>query len=249
VYRLQLSMAEDGLRASHEDRDRVVDVLRVAAGDGRLSAEELDQRVELALTARTYGELTALVGDLPNAQPGVATAPKPKDVLRIDRFGANARRDGHWVLPQRIEVRVTGGNVTLDFTEAIITLPSLQINAVVAGGNLIMITKPGVVVDTDEVMIAGGNVKARERRDAEAPVLLRVEVTGKVVGGNIIVRMPRSPRPRRRTFLRWFRRGRDNTAITAQLSVACAGRSRVGESRSAKHHVWRGPSMLCRGDR
>lgn len=220
-----LSMAEDGLRASHEDRDRVVDVLRVAAGDGRLSAEELDQRIELALTARTYGELSALVADLPTAQPGVAAAPKPKDVLRIDRFGGNARRDGRWVLPQRIEVRVTGGNVTLDFTEAIITLPSLQISAVVAGGNLIVITKPGVVVDTDEVMVAGGNVKARERRDAEVPVLLRVEVTGKVVGGSIIVRMPR---PSRRTFLQWFRRERDSTAITARLSIACAGPVSLG---------------------
>jgi hypothetical protein len=211
-----LSMAEDGLRASHEDRDRVVEVLRVAAGDGRLSAEELDQRIERALTARTYGELSALVADLPAAEPGVTAAPKPKDVLRIDRFGASARRDGRWVLPQRIEVRVTGGNVTLDFTEAIITLPSLQISAVVAGGNLIVITKPGVVVDTDEVIVAGGNVKARERRDAEVPVLLRVEVTGKVVGGSIIVRMPRSSR---RTFSRWFRRERDSTAITARLSV------------------------------
>jgi hypothetical protein len=212
-----LCMAEDGLRASHEDRDRVVDVLRVAAGDGRLSAEELDQRIELALTARTYGELSALVADLPTGQPGAAAAPKPKDVLRIDRFGSNARRDGRWVLPQRIEVRVTGGNVTLDFTEAVITLPSLQISAVVAGGNLIVITKPGVVVDTDEVMVAGGNVKARERRGAEVPVLLRVEITGKVVGGNIIVRMPR---PSRRTFSQWLRRERGSTAITARLSTA-----------------------------
>ena len=77
-------MAEDGLRASHEDRDRVIDVLHVAAGDGRLSAEELDQRIELALMARTYGELSALVADLPTVQPGVAAA--PKDVLRIDRW-------------------------------------------------------------------------------------------------------------------------------------------------------------------
>ena len=45
------------LRASHEDRDRVVDVLRAAAGDGRLSAGELDARLESALTARTLGEL------------------------------------------------------------------------------------------------------------------------------------------------------------------------------------------------
>ncbi len=50
----------DRLRASHEDRDRVIEVLRVAAGDGRLTAEELDERVASAFSARTYGELAAL---------------------------------------------------------------------------------------------------------------------------------------------------------------------------------------------
>ena len=53
------------LRASHQDRDRVVDVLRVAAGDGRLDAEELDMRLESALSARTLGELAELTADLP----------------------------------------------------------------------------------------------------------------------------------------------------------------------------------------
>jgi hypothetical protein len=43
------------LRASHADRDRVVDALRIAGGDGRLSAEELETRLESALSARTLG--------------------------------------------------------------------------------------------------------------------------------------------------------------------------------------------------
>jgi hypothetical protein len=106
------------VRASHEDRDRFVEVLRVAAGDGRLTAEELDERLEVALTARTYGELAALTTDLPVA-PGFAMdgpAPKPKDVVHIDCHSGNVKRDGHWVVPQRLEVRVTSGNVTLDFT-------------------------------------------------------------------------------------------------------------------------------------
>ena len=41
------------LRAPHADRDRVVEMLRIAAGDGGLSAEELDIRLESALSART----------------------------------------------------------------------------------------------------------------------------------------------------------------------------------------------------
>ena len=42
-----------GLRASHVDRDRVVELLRVAAGDGRLTAEELDGRLEAALDRKS----------------------------------------------------------------------------------------------------------------------------------------------------------------------------------------------------
>ena len=68
--------ARRDLRASHEDRDRIVEVLQTSAGDGRLSLEELDERVEAALTARTYGELEALVLDLP-AAPGAAAAVPP----------------------------------------------------------------------------------------------------------------------------------------------------------------------------
>lgn len=62
------------LRASHADRDRAVDVLRVAAGDGRLTAAELDERLEAALSARTVSELTALTADLPpvSVSAGVA---------------------------------------------------------------------------------------------------------------------------------------------------------------------------------
>jgi hypothetical protein len=210
-------MTDDGLRASHEDRDRVVETLRVAAGDGRLSAEELDERVERALTAQTYGELSALVVDLPGAQSGVAATAKPKDVLRIDRYGASARRDGRWTVPRRVEVNVTGGGVTLDFTEAIITLPSLQVNAALMGGNLTLITRPGIVVDTDEVALVGSNVKAREHPGTQVPVLLRVEVSGQVTGGSIIVRPPRRPR---RTFWQWLRRQRPRPAITARLSRA-----------------------------
>jgi hypothetical protein len=69
-----------GLRASHADRDRVVDMLRIAGGDGRLSAEELDTRLESALSARTLGELAELAADLPTAP-----AARGKDVLVVDQ--------------------------------------------------------------------------------------------------------------------------------------------------------------------
>jgi Domain of unknown function (DUF1707) len=55
----------DSLRASDADREAVVDRLREAAGEGRLEPDELEQRVEGALRARSYGDLAELVVDLP----------------------------------------------------------------------------------------------------------------------------------------------------------------------------------------
>ena len=53
------------LRASDSDREEVAERLRVAAGEGRLDVGELEQRLDVAFHARTYGELDRLVVDLP----------------------------------------------------------------------------------------------------------------------------------------------------------------------------------------
>jgi hypothetical protein len=194
--------SQAGLRASHEDRDRVVEVLRVAAGDGRLTAEELDERLEAALTARTCDELAALTTDLPaipDSAPG-ASVPEPKDLARIDCHGSSVKRDGRWLVPQRMEVRVTGGSVTLDFTEAVILQPSLLIDADVSESRLTLVTQPGVVVDTEEVAAERSYVKVRAHGGPEVPIILRIQVSGKVSGGHITARPPR------RTFWPWLRR-------------------------------------------
>jgi Domain of unknown function (DUF1707) len=192
--------SQAGLRASHVDRDRVVERLRVAAGDGQLTAEELDERLEAALTARTYGELAALTTDLPDVPDSAPGTPvlEPKDLARIDCHGSSVKRDGRWLVPRRMEVRVTGGSVTLDFTEAVISQPSLLIDAEVSESRLMLVTKPGVVVDTDEVAAEGSYVKVRAHRGLEVPVILRIQVSGKVSGGHITARPPRRtlwPRP------------------------------------------------------
>jgi hypothetical protein len=54
-----------GMLASAADRERVLDVLKAAYGDGRLSKEEFDLRSSQVLAARHYGDLARIVGDLP----------------------------------------------------------------------------------------------------------------------------------------------------------------------------------------
>ena len=193
--------AQPELRASHEDRDRAVEILRVAAGDGRLTAAELDERVEAALTARTSGELAALTADLPAvpSQPD-SIAAQAKDIVRLDYQGGNATRRGQWVVPARMEIRAVGGTVKLDFTNAVITQSTLRIQAYVRGGSLVLVTKPGIEVDADGITVRGGTVKIRPRNGWKEPVHLTVEVSGENRGGHVTARPPR------RTFRQWLLR-------------------------------------------
>jgi hypothetical protein len=57
------------IRASDSDRDEVAERLRLATVEGRLSADELEARLEALHTSRTYGELDVLVADLPASSP------------------------------------------------------------------------------------------------------------------------------------------------------------------------------------
>jgi hypothetical protein len=218
---LPATVAGEELRASHADRDQVVEVLRVAAGDGRLSAEELDDRLERALTARTYAELAALTADLP-ATPGAAVVPPgaasatPKDLARIHVRGSSVRRDGRWVVPKELDVKVRGGGVTLDFTEAVITQPLLRITAEVRGGGLRLITRPGIVVDADDISVHGGAVTLPEPPGPGVPVYLRIEIAGLVHGAGITAGPPPPPRRPRRTFWQWLRRAPRPPAIAPQ---------------------------------
>ena len=205
-------IARSELRASHDDRDRVVEMLRVSAGDGRLTAEELDERLEQAMTARTYGELARLVADLPAAGAAVspATAPQAKELARIDTRSGHVKRVERWVVPQRMEVKVTSGQVLLDFTQAVITQPTLTLDVEVRSGHIRLLTRPGIVVDADEVAIRSGHVRVKAPWGSEVPVQLHVEVTGTVGSGHLVAG------PRNRTFWQWLTRQPKPYAITAR---------------------------------
>jgi Domain of unknown function (DUF1707) len=211
---LPATVAGEELRASHADRDQVVELLRVAAGDGRLSPEELDDRLERALTARTYAELAALTADLPGAGAGAASV-TPKDLARIDVRGSSVRRDGRWVVPKELDVKVKGGVVTLDFTQAVITQPLLRITAEVTGGGLTLITTPGIVVDADDISVHGGSIQLPDPPGPGDPVYLRIEIAGSVRGAGITAGPPPPPRRPRRTFWQWLRRAPRPPAIAA----------------------------------
>ncbi|MFB7585809.1 DUF1707 domain-containing protein [Streptomyces sp. NPDC056169] len=196
------SGAAPELRASHADRDRTVDVLRVAAGDGRLTLDELDERLEVALSARTLGELAVLTADLPpGAVPGGPAAADIKDVLRIHRKHSAITRAGRWVVPRRLEIVAEWCEVTLDFTEAVITQDTLRIDVDSQGKKLTLVTRPGIVVDVDGLALEHSRFRIRQAPAAPGtPVALRVELVGTKSFGRVVVRSAR------RTFGQWLLR-------------------------------------------
>jgi len=180
------------LRVSHADRDRVAEQLQIAAGDGRLTMDELDERLDKALTARTGSELEVLVRDLPAVSGAGAPAPaEVKDLVSIDVTSGNAQRQGRWVVPRAMNLKVRSGNIKIDLTEAVISQPVLKIQADVRSGNITIVTRPGIEVHMDEVSVRSGNTKVRvPRTDAPVATYLRVEVSGSVGSGNVTARPP-----------------------------------------------------------
>ena len=203
------------LRVSHADRDRVVDILRVAAGDGRLDAEELDERLERALQARTFAELEPLTEDLPvaplvpprvpGAQVAADTAPGMGAVTgaggQVERAeapeavswsvaGLPLRREGAWTVPRRIELDVRGGSARLDYSFA--RLPeggASELHVETYGGSVRLVVPPGVAVDLSGVSWHGGRLRDRSLRHADpsVPVTHVITVTGSTNGGSIKV--------------------------------------------------------------
>ena len=211
------------LRVSHEDRDQVAEVLRVAAGDGRLTADELDERLEKALTARTYDDLAVLVTDLPAAGtalaplpgavaaalPGAIAAAPAKELVKIHVSSGHSQRVGRWTVPARLDLKVTSGHIKLDFTQAVITQPTLHIDAEVRSGHIVLLTRPGIAVDLDDVSVRSGQVKVRAPWGDGVPVFLRITVAGTCGSGHIVAR------PHRRSFWQWLRRAPLPYAIAA----------------------------------
>ena len=178
------------LRASDADRDRVLTLLGEAMSDGRLTPEEHAERAERVLSARTLGELAELTADLaaPSAQP-----------VRLDpgRVVAGimgpARRDGRWVVPEKLTVTAMFGEVEVDFTQAILQTPKVQVYATVFGGRLRIIVPDGVQVVVSGHMVLG---RQRGRTDPAAPQAAVIEVKALVLGGELKVQTP----PKNRRF-------------------------------------------------
>lgn len=147
------------LRVSDEERHRVAERLREAAGDGRLTLAELDERLGAAYAARTYAELAPLTRDLPatGARPPLPVAPAAAAVGERTWAAAvlsGLDRRGPWVVPPRLTVVACLGGAEIDLREARFTAPVtlLRVHAVMGGVKVVVDPATHVIVEGHGLM-------------------------------------------------------------------------------------------------
>jgi hypothetical protein len=191
------------LRISDDDRHKVAEVLREAAGEGRIDFEELDQRLDATYAARTYADLVPITLDLPvqtaaklPAQPAAASSPSPvvpgaaeeKHLVIL----SGLERKGVWVVPQRMIVNCFMGGVDLDLRRAQFAAREvvITVNAVMGGADIKVNPHTQVIMEGTGIMGAysGPSDKTLPELDQNSPV---VRIRGfALMGGVDVSRRP-----------------------------------------------------------
>jgi hypothetical protein len=192
------------LRISDDDRHKVAEVLRQAAGEGRIDFDELEERLEAAYGAKTYGDLVPITADLPAQGTARTVTPRPaqsqsspvpatRHESSFSVMGDCTRR-GVWEVPAKHNAFALMGSVTLDLREARFTARETVIEAyaIMAGIEVIVNPHTQVVVEGIGIMGAFNETRAKVSADIgpDSPV---VRVKGLALMAGVDVK--RKPMP------------------------------------------------------
>ncbi|SPT56846.1 DUF1707 SHOCT-like domain-containing protein [Actinomadura madurae] len=196
--------ASDAIRASDAEREAVVERLRIASVEGRLTFEELTERSEAAYAAVTRGELEHITADLPGlGAPGACPAP-----VQVKRRFSAVMGD----CKERIVGRIDGpleavsvmGDVELDLRGAQVPSGEVHISATAVMGDVKIIVPDGVSVELSGHNFLGDRkVAVREPHPgARVPV---VKVTAHAVMGDVKIVDDEHHAPLRRAITTWWK--------------------------------------------
>lgn len=188
------------LRASDADRERVAKILHDAMGEGRLTIDELDERLQQTYAAKTLGDLVPITADLPVHGTTAPPAPMPSAAL-TNRIGGRPgsptafammggfERRGNWVVPRFFSATVFMGGGVLDITQARFAEPEATIQVFAFMGGIEVIVPDDITVRVTGIGFMGGfEHKGEHEGPPGAPVLT---VTGFAMMGGVEVRPPK----------------------------------------------------------
>ncbi|PRX97225.1 DUF1707 SHOCT-like domain-containing protein [Allonocardiopsis opalescens] len=192
------------MRASDADRDKVAEVLREAAAEGRLDLAELDERIDALYRARTYAELEPITRDLPAQSRAAAARPAahPAPARRIGgratsssafAIMSGAARKGRWTIGERFTSGAFWGGVEIDLREADFAAETVAISAYAFQAGIHIIVPEDVEVDMRGIGVMGGFGSAAGSGTGTGPTIV---VKGfALMGGVSVTRKPRQQRP------------------------------------------------------
>ena len=192
------------MRISDADRQRVADVLRDAAGEGRIDLDELEERLELTWQAKTYGELVPITLDLQAAGPVAPPAASPvrRTPSSVPAVGHNSsvaimsecKRQGVWSVPEHHSAFAMMGSVLIDLRQAQLSAHETLVNASAIMGEVKVIVPADMHVVMDGTPIMGEFTQARDKVPAEVgPGSPVVRIRGMALMGSVTVQ--RQPAP------------------------------------------------------
>ena len=192
------------LRISDDDRHRVAEVLRRAAGEGRIDFDELDERLEATYTAKTYADLVPITVDLPATNP--TTHPRspilrpPAAMEPAVSFSSSVavmsetKRRGVWQVPEEHTAFSMMGSVTLDLREAQFDSAEVTISAFSIMGDVTVIVNAFTRVLVDGVAIMADFSESRPKVPAElTPSSQVVRVKGMALMAGVSVQRRAMP--------------------------------------------------------
>jgi hypothetical protein len=192
------------LRISDADRHRVTELLRDAAGEGRLDLDELEERLELTWAAKTYAELVPITldlqaGGIETSSGAAVTRRTPSQVPAVGHNSSTAimgdrKRQGVWAIPERHTAFALMGSVLIDLRQAQLSAHETTINANAIMGEVKVIVPADMHVIVDGTPIMGDYSQGKDRTPAElGPGSPVVRVRGMALMGSVTVQ--RQPAP------------------------------------------------------
>jgi hypothetical protein len=193
------------LRVSDDDRHKVAEILREAAGEGRIDLDELDERLEATYSAKTYADLVPITVDLPAHEPTSLPVPK-REVLPASTTHNSSiavmgecKRQGAWLVPVSHTAFALMGSVTLDLRGATFAERDITITANAVMAEVKVIIDAGTNVVVSGVPIMG---EFHQAKDKVAPALSPdspvVRVKGMALMGSVSVqRLPPPGTPKK----------------------------------------------------
>lgn len=150
------------IRISDADRERAAERLHTALSEGRITVSELEERLAVVYAARFEDDLLPPFADLPGGAPlarsGGLTIPAEKPLVIKSGMGT-VKRAGQWAVPARLRVQSAMGSVVLDFCDASVPHPVVDVELDLGAGSARLLVPDDATADVDGVVAAMGHVK------------------------------------------------------------------------------------------